>query len=295
MWFEYRPMRSKLFVPASRTELFGKALSSAADALSFDLEDAVEEGQKPRARKALQEFLQSEACVKADKTIIVRVNAWSTHHVRDDVMAILGPGLDTINLPMVEDPQTVIELCEWLQVLEAERGLQRPVGVLVNIESPRGLRLAASIACAHQRVTGLQIGYGDLFGPMGADPTDHEFSQWVRMQVRVAAAEAGVAAYDGAFTNVRDLEGFERSALAAARLGFTGKSCIHPTQIEPANRCFLPSAQAVAHARRVVEAAHRQLEAGVGAFTVDGQLIDGPLIDRARELVARADRYSRKG
>lgn len=288
-------MRSKLFVPASRTELFAKALSGAADALSFDLEDAVEEGQKPQARSALQEFLQSPACGATGKTIIVRVNAWNTHHCRDDVRAILGPRLDMINLPMVDDPQQVVELCEWLQVLEAERGLQRPVSVLANIESPRGLRLAASIAGAHPRVCGLQIGYGDLFGPLGADPTDHEFSQWVRMHVRVAAAEAGVAAYDGAYTNVRDLEGYERSAQAAARLGFAGKSCIHPTQVETANRCFLPSEQAVAHARRVVAEAQRQLDAGVGAFTVDGQLIDGPLIDRARELVARVDRYSRVG
>lgn len=290
---EYLPMRSKLFVPASRTELFAKALNSAADALSFDLEDAVEEGQKPRARSDLRAFLQAASFAPAGKVIIVRVNAWNTRHCRDDVQAVLGPGLDMINLPMVDDPQQVVELCEWLQRLESDLGLQRPVSVLVNIESPRGLRLAASIACAHPRVHGLQIGYGDLFGPMGADPTDPEFSQWVRMQVRVAAAEAGVAAYDGAYTNVRDLAGYERSALAAARLGFAGKSCIHPSQVEPANRCFLPSAQAVAHARRVVEEAERQLRAGVGAFTVDGQLIDGPLIDRARELVARADRPSR--
>lgn len=285
-------MRSKLFVPASRTELFAKALSGAADALSFDLEDAVEEGQKSRARSDLQAFLGSEALAASGKVIIVRVNAWNTRHCREDVQAVLGPRLDMINLPMVDDPQQVVELCDWLQVLEAQRGLQRPVGVLANIESPRGLRLAASIAGAHQRVCGLQIGYGDLFGPMGADPTDPEFSQWVRMQVRVAAAEAGVAAYDGAYTNVRDLEGYERSARAAARLGFAGKSCIHPTQVEPANRCFLPTEQAVAHARRVVAEAQRQLDAGVGAFTVDGQLIDGPLIDRARELVARVDRYN---
>ena len=283
-------MRSKLFVPASRTELFGKALSGAADALSFDLEDAVEEGQKARARAALKEALQSPAFSTSAKIIIVRVNAWNTHHCREDVRAVLEPRLDMINLPMVDDPQQLVELCEWLQVLEAERGQPRQVRVLANIESPRGLRLAAQIACAHPRVCGLQIGYGDLFGPMGADPTDHEFSQWVRMQVRVAAAEAGVAAYDGAYTNVRDLEGYERSARAAARLGFAGKSCIHPTQVEAANRCFQPSEQAVAHARRVVAEAQRQLEAGVGAFTVDGQLIDGPLIDRARELVARVDR-----
>jgi citrate lyase subunit beta/citryl-CoA lyase len=138
-------------------------------------------------------------------------------------------------------------------------------------------------------VRGLQIGYGDLFGPAGIDPTDFEASQFVRLQVRLAAAEAGIAAYDGAHTNIRDLDGFRKSCSAAARLGFTGKSCIHPTQIAPANEIFMPDPEQLAHARRVIAAAEDQLSRGVGAFSVDGQLIDGPLIDRARALVARTN------
>jgi citrate lyase subunit beta/citryl-CoA lyase len=281
-------MRSKLFVPASRAELFPKALASEADALSFDLEDAVEESRKPDARLALAALLGSPEATQAGKRLIVRINASTTAHFQADVEAITRASLDTVNLPMVESADEILALAGLLDRLEAERGIARPIGILVNIESPRGLRRAADLACSHPRVNGLQIGYGDLFGPTGIDPTDFEAAQFVRMQVRMAAAEAGVAAYDGAHTNIRDLEGFRRSCAAAARLGFAGKSCIHPTQIAAANEIFMPDPAQVAHARRVVAAAEENLARGVGAFSVDGQLIDGPLIDRARTLVARA-------
>ncbi|MEN9775289.1 MAG: hypothetical protein RL322_2359 [Pseudomonadota bacterium] len=282
-------MRSKLFVPASRTELFGKALASEADALSFDLEDAVEEGRKAQARADLAAFLNA-ATARPGKQLIVRINASTTTHFRDDVEAVALPALDTINLPMVERDEEITELAQLLDRIERERGITRPLGILVNIESPRGLRRAAALACAHPRVNGLQIGYGDLFGPAGIDPTDHDAAQFVRMQVRMAAAEAGVAALDGAHTNIRDLEGFRRSCAAAMRMGFAGKSCIHPTQIAAANEIFMPAPEAIAHARRVVDAADDHLARGIGAFSVDGQLIDGPLIDRARALIARMDR-----
>jgi len=282
-------MRSKLFVPASRAELFPKALASEADALSFDLEDAVEESRKADARQALAALLCEPEAQQAGKRLIVRINASTTAHFQADIEAITRASLDTVNLPMVESVDEILALAGLLDRLEAERGIARPIGILVNIESPRGLRRAADLACSHPRVNGLQIGYGDLFGPAGIDPTDFEAAQFVRMQVRMAAAEAGVAAYDGAHTNIRDLEGFRRSCAAATRLGFAGKSCIHPTQIAAANEIFMPDPAQLAHARRVVAAAEENLARGIGAFSVDGQLIDGPLIDRARALVARAE------
>jgi citrate lyase subunit beta/citryl-CoA lyase len=284
-------MRSKLFVPASRADFFQKALASDADALSFDLEDSVEESRKAEARAALASFLASpDLQTNGGKRLIVRINASTTPHFEADVEAVTLPTLDTVNLPMVERESEVHELARLLDRFEARRGLTRPIGILVNIESPRGLRRAADLANCHPRVNGLQIGYGDLFGPAGIDPTDPDASQHVRLQVRLAAAEGRVAAYDGAHTNIRDLEGFRRSCAAAARLGFAGKSCIHPTQIAAANEIFRPDPEAVAHARRVVAAADDHLARGVGAFSVDGQLIDGPLIDRARLLLARVDR-----
>ncbi len=282
-------MRSKLFVPASRPELFAKAMASAADAVSFDLEDAVEARQKPAARAALAAFLENVAPGHG-KLVVVRVNAADTEYLIDDLAAVVRPGVDIVNLPMVESADTVRGVAERIGHLEAKRGLARPLGLLVNIESARGLRLAVELASAHSRVVGLQIGYGDLFSPLGIAQDEATAKQHVRVVVRMAAGEAGLPAYDGAYVRIRDPDGYTREARAAQQLGFAGKSCIHPTQIALANAVFRPSATDVDHALRVVEAARDSLGRGVGAFVVDGRLVDGPFITRAENTVALARR-----
>ena len=282
-------MRSKLFVPASRPELFAKALSSAADAISFDLEDAVEESRKPAARAALQNLFKEDLSAN-QKLIVVRINAIETPHFLADLDAIVCAATQVINIPMVEAPATIIAAASALARLEAQRGLTRPIGILVNIESPKGLRRAAELAGAHSRVVGLQIGFGDLFAPLGIASCEPAALQAVRVAVRFAAGEAGVQAYDGAFVDIANPEAFKLDAQAAQRLGFAGKSCIHPSQIALANEVFRPSDAAIAHAVRVLEATSQKLAAGVGAFVVDGRLIDGPFITEAEHTVALARR-----
>ena len=282
-------MRSKLFVPASRPELFAKALASAADAISFDLEDAVEESSKPAARIALVNFFKTDLS-NSEKLVVVRINSIDTPHFKDDIDAIACAATHVINIPMVEDPDTICEAAATLERIEKERGLKRPIGILVNIESPKGLRRAAELACAHARVMGLQIGFGDLFAPLGIVSCEPAALQAVRVAVRFAAGEAGVHAYDGAFVDIANKEGFKADAQAAQRLGFSGKSCIHPTQIAMANEVFRPSDEAIAHAVRVLEATTQKLSEGVGAFVVDGRLIDGPFITEAEHTVALARR-----
>ena len=283
-------MRSKLFVPASRPELFLKALAGEADAISFDLEDAVEESRKPAARVELEKFLRSDEGASPSKVLVVRVNASTTPHFAADLAAVVWPALAVLNLPMVENPDEVRATASLLTQLEEQRGIKPPIRILANIESPRGLRLAAEIAGSDKRLMGLQVGFGDLFGPLGIDPTDAAASYAVRLAVRLAAGEAGIDAYDGAYPNIGDPEGFERSAMVAARLGYTGKSCIHPSQVALANKSFRPSREAIDHALRVVDMASQKLADGVGAFVVDGRLLDGPLIDQARSIVMQARR-----
>ncbi len=282
-------MRSKLFVPASRPELFGKAMASAADAISFDLEDAVDAKQKPAARAALVAFLDGPP-LPHDKLVVVRVNAADTVHLDDDLAAIVRTGVDVVNLPMVESVDAVRHVAERIEKLEGGRRIPRPLGLLLNIESPRGLRLAAELAAAHPRVVGLQIGYGDLFSPLCIAQDDVAAKQYVRMAVRLAAGESGLPAYDGAYVNIDNPDGYTREARDAQRLGFAGKSCIHPTQISLANAVFRPSAGDIDHALRVVEAAREAATRGVGAFVVDGRLVDGPFITLAENTVALARR-----
>lgn len=288
-------MRSKLFVPASRPELFNKAFAGEADAISFDLEDAVAEAAKPAARAALRHWLQDGPPSGSDKTLIVRVNAVDTPHFAADLQAAVHPALHVVNLPKVEGADAIRQAAAALEALERERGLPRALGILANIESPRGLRLAAQIATAHPRVIGLQIGYGDLFTPLGIRPGEPSATQAVRVAVRMAAGEAGIDAYDGAYVDFSDREGFQRDSQAAQQLGFTGRSCIHPSQIAAANEVFRPSAAEVAHALRVVTAAAEHLARGVGAFTVDGRLVDGPFITQAERLLALARRLGMTG
>jgi citrate lyase subunit beta/citryl-CoA lyase len=280
-------MRSKLFVPASRPELFAKALSSAADAISFDLEDAVEEGQKGFARQALFDFFETNQ-TQNTKAIVVRINAIDTTHYAADLEVVVSSAVQIINLPMVESATAVRDLSARIGKLETPRRLTRPIGILVNIESPKGLRQAAELALADPRVVGLQIGFGDLFGPYGIVSGEPSATQVVRVLVKMAAAEAGIEAYDGAYVDIANPDGFTLDAQAAYRLGFTGKSCIHPSQVGLANAVFRPSEQQIQQALRVVQAAKENLARGVGAFVVDGQLVDGPLITRAERTVALA-------
>jgi citrate lyase subunit beta/citryl-CoA lyase len=273
-------MRSKLFVPGSRPELFGKALASDADGLSFDLEDAVTEGRKTEARAAVAAFLRALPSGHG-KAMIVRVNARSTPHFEADVAAVALPGLDALNLPMCESPEDV----EAAAALLDRAGCG--AGILVNIETPRALRRAAELALAHPRVCGLQIGYADLFEPAGIARDAEAALDHVRVAVRFAAAEAGLPAFDGALAAIASPERLAAEARAAKRLGFAGKSCIHPSQIAAVNAAFLPTDAELAHARRVMDAAREAEAQGVGAFTVDGQMVDAPFIARARALLAR--------
>ncbi|OTP66857.1 Malyl-CoA lyase [Caballeronia sordidicola] len=277
-------------MPASRPELFGKALASAADAVSFDLEDAVAPERKPQARAALSELLRSNLVAAANKVLIVRVNALDTPYFNADIDAIAQRGLDLINLPKAESADDVRAAADVLERAERANGVTTPIRLLLNIETPKGLRHAAQLAAAHPRVAGLQLGLGDLFEPLGIARREAVAIQQAMFGLRIAAGEAGVFAYDSAFADIKDQEGFRAEAQLARSMGFLGKSCIHPSQIALANEIFRPSDEEIAHALRVLDAARDAEARGVGAYVVDGKMIDPPFFERARALVRDAER-----
>ena len=285
-------MRSKLFVPGSRPELFSKALDSEADAISIDLEDAVVEDRKAEARTAVSNWLQHTQRPTTDKRVIVRVNAMDTSHFAQDVAAVVRPGLDILNLPKPDSADAVREAAQAIARAEKANGVTQPVRILLNIESPKALRQAAALAQADPRVMGLQVGLGDLFEPLGIDRREVAAVQQVLLAVRMAAGEAGIDAYDGAFANVRDADGFLAEAQMARRLGLSGKSCIHPSQIALANQAFRPTDAEISHAIKVVETAAQYKASGQGAYLVDGHMIDAPFLLRAQNIVSLARRLS---
>ncbi|MDM0107023.1 CoA ester lyase [Variovorax sp. J22R24] len=282
-------MRSKLFVPGSRPELFAKAVSSDADGICLDLEDAVVEARKAEARDAVRGFLQAGGATYG-KTWIVRVNGLDTTHFAADVAAVAQRGVHVINLPKPESPADVQAAAEALARAERDNAVRTPIGLLLNIETPKALRAAAALAAAHPRVVGLQMGLGDLFEPLGIDRREASAVRQAMFAVRMAAGEAGVYAYDSAFANVRDVDGFREEAALSRRMGFLGKSCIHPSQVALANEAFRPTDAEIAHSLKVVEAADAATAGGVGAYVVDGRMIDAPFEARARAIVASARR-----
>ncbi|CAN7262044.1 MULTISPECIES: HpcH/HpaI aldolase/citrate lyase family protein [unclassified Variovorax] len=283
-------MRSKLFVPGSRPELFPKALDGPADALSFDLEDAVAEDRKAEARTQVGALLRSAAAQASGKTLIVRVNAIDTPHFEADVAAVACESLHLLNLPKAESIEQVMAAVAVLETAERANGVTRPARLLLNVESPRGLRQAAAMAQAHARVAGLQLGFGDLFEPLGIARRDIANVHAAMFAMRLAAGEAGVFAYDSAFADVKDAEGYVAEAEMARRLGYLGKSCIHPSQVALAHRVFRPSEADIARALRVTEAAREAQARGVGAYLVDGRMVDAPFVRSAEAIVADAKR-----
>lgn len=281
-------MRSKLFVPGARPELFAKAWAGEADALSFDLEDSVPAERKAEAREQVATFLRAQAARGAGKLVIVRTNPLDSPHFEADVLALAGIGVDLVNLPKIERADDVLAAVAVLERAESIHGVTRPVRLLVNIETPRALRSAARLARAHPRVVGLQLGLADLFEPLGIDRHDAANVHATMFAMRVAAGEAGVFACDGAFANVQDLSAFRAEALMARRLGYIGKSCIHPSQVPLANELFRASAEEVAAAQRVVAAARAAAAEGRAAFVVDGRMVDPPFVRRAEAIVASA-------
>ncbi|KRB12206.1 CoA ester lyase [Achromobacter mucicolens] len=279
-------MRSKLFVPASRPELFDKALASEADALSFDLEDAVAPSRKPAARQALADWLASPAFRAAQsehpKKIIVRVNAADTSYFPEDVDALGGLPIDMVNLPKVESADALREAA----ARAAQAGFEGEL--LVTVETPQALARAAELAAAHPRVAGLQLGLADLFEPLGIDRYQPETLRAVMLALRLGAGCAGKYAMDAAYARVRDGEGFRAEAQLARSLGFLGKSCVHPSQVAIANEVFGFSAEEIGAAERIVAASEAQ--AGVGAFLLDGKMIDAPFVRRARDVLLAAGR-----
>lgn len=283
------PFRSKLFVPGSRPELFDKAAATRADALSFDLEDAVINEKKEAARAATVLFLRRLPAARR-QIIIVRVNRITSGYFRPDIEAIVGPGLDIINIPKVESASDIQAAEEFIGNAEIKAGIEMPIKLLATIESPKGLRLAAEIANASPRLIGLQIGFNDFCAACGIDRQETLVLNSVRLAVRYAAAEAGIAAYDTPFIDVTQPVQFRAEAEDARRFGFTGKSCIHPAQVPIANEVFAPRDDQIAFARKILRAAEEAAAKGRGAFLLDGQMIDNPVISQARSIVALTER-----
>jgi citrate lyase subunit beta/citryl-CoA lyase len=265
--------RSMLFVPATAPRFIAGAADRGADAIILDLEDAVAASEKPRARTLLEGAIPQVSRRGAD--VLVRVNRPWRMMVRDIEAAVL-PGVAALVLTKVDDPEHVRAAAEMVSELEAERGL--PAGAirfLVLVETATGFFRMEAIARAHPRIVAMSLGAEDFALSVGmrAEP---EGLFYPKQHMLFAARAAGVMplGFVGSIADFRDQEAF-------------GASCIHPLQVPVLNECFSPDPVEVERAGRMVAAYDAALAAGQGAVQFEGAMIDVPVVDRARALLAR--------
>ena len=282
-------LRSLLFVPGNRPDMLQKAAVVPADALVPDLEDSVPAAEKAHAREVVAGVLPTLA--QRGQLLIPRVNALSTGLTRDDLAAVVGPHIYAISVGKVESPWEVQEVSRIMAELERRAGV--PVGrthVIPWLENARGILFAFEICRTSQRVVGAAFGAEDYTTDTGIRRTDTgEETVYPRQMVALAANAAGVLPLDAPNVNFRDLDGLERDIRSVLPLGFKGKFAIHPSQVEPINRLFGPAPEEVEYARQVVQAFEAAEAQGRGATSLDGKMIDIPIVKRARNLLAQAD------
>jgi len=283
-------LRSFLFSPGSDARKLAKAAASDADAVIFDLEDAVADNRKAEARVLVAEEI---ARCGTNRPVYVRINAVPTGLTPDDLAAVCIPGLAGICLPKAESVEAVSHVDDLLAGFERGRGMSHgSISLLLSLETAHGVYCAFELASACQRVTALSAGTaegGDLHAEIGGKWSDESGTvPYVRTRIVVAARAAGLAAIvDGACTRL-DHEMVTTSAAAARDAGYTGKMAIHPGHIAAIHKAFAPTEDEVGHASEVVEAFARAEAAGTAAITVGGRMIDYAMVVNARRVLAEA-------
>lgn len=290
--------RSVLSVPGGNARMIDKALASGADIVMLDLEDATAPDQKSGARQIVAEAIRDRDWRGRPRTF--RCNGLDTPWMYRDIVEVLQATecrVDRIVFPKASDPVDVRAISLLLRQLEMEFGRELPIALDVQIESARGLVNAEAISSCDQRVVALTFGPGDFAASAGyplagiglADRWDTAYpgDRWhyPMSRISIAAHAAALDAIDGPYAAFRDLEGLRSSAIRARALGFDGKWCIHPDQIEIVNEIFTPSAEEIDHARAILKAFREATEAGRGAIAVGSEMIDAANVRMARRIL----------
>jgi citrate lyase subunit beta/citryl-CoA lyase len=275
-------LRSVLYVPGANARALEKARELTADGLIFDLEDAVSPEAKERARDAACKAARSGAY--AQGTLAIRVNGIGTPWHEDDLAAVVAAGPDAVVVPKVSSPEDVFAVERILRSLDAPERIR----IWAMLETPTAVLRCAEIAAAGTRLEVLMMGTNDLLAELHAeDVPDRRPLETSLMLCVLAARAAGRMILDGVHNNVRDAAGFEAECISGRRLGFDGKTLIHPGQIEPCNRAFAPTERELEHARLVIAAFDEAANTGAGVATLDGRLIERLHVESARRILGR--------
>lgn len=302
-----RLQRSELAVPGSNPAMFEKALTSAADYVFLDLEDAVAPADKEQARINVIQALKQYDWRGHGKTICVRVNGIDTHYYYRDMVDVVeqaGDRLDVVLVPKVGVPGDVYLTDALLTQIEMAKGYSHRIGIDVLIETALGMANVEAIAQSSKRLEAMHFGVADYAASMrartvvigGLNP-DYPGDQWHASLTRmiVACRAYGLRPIDGPFGDFKDPEGYNLAAKRGAALGIEGKWAIHPSQIELANTVFSPPEAEVKRATRILEALDQAAKEGKGAAQLDGRMIDAASARMANVVVEMAAAIAKRG
>jgi citrate lyase subunit beta / citryl-CoA lyase len=283
--------RSLIFVPGNSMRFVDKAKTLAADIICFDLEDSVPDNEKDAARRIISETLLARR-QEYSGIVYVRTNSPESGLIPDDLKAVLQEGIDGIVVPKVNDVSEMLEIKKHIVMLEKERKTDK-IALMPSIETARGVVNAYLIASAEERIKALVFGVFDFLYDMRLDYDEHDplGYSYVRAKIPVDARAAGVHAIDAIWQKIDDIDGLIRDATMARRLGYSGKSIIHPSQIEPVHKVFRPSKNEVEWAKKVVQALGQAMKKGTGrgAIRLEGKMIDAVHYKQAKAILDAAD------
>ena len=281
--------RSMLFVPVTRDKFVASAHTRGADAIILDLEDSVAEAEKPRARTLVPTAAAQVSRSGAD--VLVRINRpW--HQAFRDIEAVVGPGVAALMCPKVESPEHLGVIAELLDTLEAERGLpQGHTRLVALVETADAYFRVREIAKATPRLDALSLGAEDFATALGMEPIG-ETLQAPKQTIIIAARAAGILplGFMGTVADFDDLDAFRATIRRSRKFGFTGASCIHPSQVPILNEEFGCSDAELDRARRMVAAYDAAKAQGLGAVAFEGKMIDVPVVERAQALIRQAEK-----
>ena len=279
--------RSMLFLPGANAAMLSTAFIYRPDSIMFDLEDAVALREKDTARMLVFHALQHP--MYQDIETVVRINPLSTPFGLLDLEAAVRAGVDVIRLPKTDTPEDVYELEGHLERIERECG--RAPGstrVMAAIESAVGVINAVAIARSSPRLIGIALAAFDYVMDMQTERGDGTELFYARCAVLHAARAAGIDAFDVVWSDVNDEAGFLREVELIRKMGFNGKSLINPRQIDLLHNAYAPTPQEVEHAKRVIEAAQEGERNGLGVVSLNGKMVDAPIINHAQVVLERA-------
>lgn len=281
-----------MFIPGNNERFLKKSIKLQADILCFDLEDSVPSNEKEAARILIARFLASRQGDN-DSFIYVRINSFDSGLVDGDLERIVMNGLDGIVLPKIGNSEEVIQIIHKIDAIVSKRKLTSGIRIIPSIETARGVVNANSIASSHKNVTALVFGVFDYLYDMNIDVEYDDFVSYnyARSKIPVDARAAGIDALDGIWQNVNDIDGLIKDAAIAKKLGYSGKTLIHPSHINPVHDIFRPTKKQIEWAKKVLAELQDTFEKGNvrGAKLLEGKMIDAVHYKQAKAVISATE------